>query len=276
MIRLQQYERQMKAILAHHEIAGPVDELEAQRLTSVGKFSGKSLGQLAKSLFETYVVPEGFQRGELLPDEGVPVDRMAMAFRFSISMSEERWRETKAAVEELVKLRNDLVHHLIERFDVWTDEGCVEAVEHLSQCYERIDLRFKELFEWAKAMDVAKGNFAAYAQTQEFQDAIVNGISPDGSFDWAHTGIVRVLREAALALGIDGWTNLGSAQAWVADGHPEQTPAKYGCRTWPQVLSESRQFDLHYKPDEAGQRVAWYRPRESGATAPLQSKPAPP
>lgn len=260
MLRLQQYERLMKTLLAHHELAGPVDTLEAQRESRVQKLSDKSLGILVKALFETYAVPEGFER-ELIPEDRVPTDRISMAFSFRIAMPPERLAEVRTSVEELVAMRNELVHHLIERFDLWSDEGCEAAIRHLEQCYERIDLHHGELLGWARGMDEARAHTAAFVQSDVFQDMLVNGIAPDGSVDWPASGIVRVLREATTNLSVDGWTRLDLAREWAETTHPEQTPAKYGRRTWPQILTESRLFDLVYRLDGDGKKVGWFRER---------------
>lgn len=258
LLRLQQYERLMKAMLAHHELGGPMDELEAQRAARVEKFADKSLGTLVKALFENYVVVEGTDK-PVLNDAKVPTDRISMSFQFRMEMAEERRAEVKAAIDDLVLMRNELVHHLIERFDVWTDQGCVAAVEHLNQCYERIDRHYEELRQWAESMDDARAHTASFAQSEVFLDMVLNGISPDSTFDWPDTGIVRVLREAATARATGGWARLDDATAWIAEHHPEQVPQKYGCRTWPQVLSESKSFRLEYRRTDDGHRVAWYR-----------------
>ncbi|MCG2593024.1 OST-HTH/LOTUS domain-containing protein [Ramlibacter sp. XY19] len=260
LLRIQQYERLLKALLAHHELAGPVDTLQAQREERTDKLSDKSLGALVKALFETYVVPSGFER-DLLPDGKAATDRIAMAFSFRIEMAPEDRSKTKAALEELVDLRNQLVHHLIERFDVWSEEGCVDAARHLEERYARIDRHYLELTAWAKAMDETRSMAAQVTQAPAFLEMLVNGVAPDGSFEWPHTGIVRVLREATEQLTEGGWTRLDLARAWIAKTHPDQVPEKYGCRTWPQVLSESRQFDLQYRPEGDGTKTAWFRER---------------
>jgi len=120
LLRLQQYERLMKAMLAHHQLGGTMDQLEAQREARIEKFSNKSLGTLVKELFESYVVVEGAEK-PVLDDAKVPTDRISMRFQFRMEMAEERRAEVKAAIDDLVLMRNELVHHLIERFDVWTD-----------------------------------------------------------------------------------------------------------------------------------------------------------
>ena len=260
MLRIQQYERLMKAMLAHHELAGPVDALEAQRSTRIEKLSDKSLGTLVKALFETYVVPDGFERN-LLPDDKVATDRISMAFSFRMSMAPDRWAQTKEAVEDLVAMRNDLVHHLIDRFDVWSEEGCVAAVRHLEDSYGRIDGHYLELVEWATNMEKAREMAASFSQSQAFHDLVVNGIAPDGSFEWSSTGIVRALRQAVEASGTEGWARLDEVRVWLATHEPEQTPDKYGCRTWSQVVSESRLFDLQYRASADGRKEAWIRER---------------
>jgi hypothetical protein len=241
------------------KLAGPVEMLVAQRATRIEKFSDKSLGTLVKSLFETCVVPERFER-ELLPDDKIQTDRVSMALSVRLSLGQENWTQAKTAIEELVGLRNDMVHHLVERFDLSTEEGCADAKHYLEQGYDRIDRRYGELLEWARGMAAAREAAASFHETETFRDLLVNGIHPDGSFEWPHTGIVRVLREAAQMLAVNGWAPLDDARRWVAENHPEQSPAKYRCRTWPQVLSESQQFDLQYRLHD-GQKVAWFRCR---------------
>ena len=74
----------------------------------------------------------------------------------------------------------------------------------------------------------------------------------------AHAGIVRALRAAIEANAVDGWARLDEARQWLAQHDPDQIPNRYGCHTWPQVLSESRCFQLEYRPGPTG-KVAWFR-----------------
>lgn len=92
-------------------------------------------------------------------------------------------------------------------------------------------------------------------------DLIVDGIRPDGSFEWPETGIVRALRDASATLAVAGWTQLNTARGWLAEHRPDQLPEKYGCRTWPQVLHESKCFRLEYRAGKDGGREAWFQPR---------------
>lgn len=176
-------------------------------------------------------------------------------------MEPDRWRRANAAVEELVQTRNELVHHLIDRFDLWTEEGCAGAARHLKACDERVDGHYEELRQWAEGLDEAKKMVAAYIQSPEFHDASVNGIAPDGCFDWPDTGIVRALPEALTAVGEGGWARPDLARDWLALNLPEQSPEKYRCASWPQVLHGSRLFQLAYRLGEDGLKLAWFRER---------------
>ena len=69
-------------------------------------------------------------------------------------------------------------------------------------------------------------------------------------------------RRHAAQLAVEGWTLIAAVGRWVADRHPEQLSAKYGCSSWRQVVHECRLFELRYREVE-GQRAAWYRPREA-------------
>jgi hypothetical protein len=181
-----------------------------------------------------------------------------MSFHAQLQMNEQRLAGVKAAIEELVRLRNELVHHFIERFDIWTNAGCEAALQHLHTSYATIDRHFSDLRDWARHMDEAREAYLSIAQTPAFVDLLVNGIAPDGTVSWEAAGIVRALREALVKNSGDGWLRLETAQRWMALKYPEQTPERYTCKSWQQVLHESRQFRIEYRL-EGERRVPWYR-----------------
>ena len=102
--------------------------------------------------------------------------------------------------------------------------------------YFRIDGYYKQLRAWAESMDQARQLAASFMQSPAYHDLVVNGIAPDGTMDWGAAGCVSALREAVAALAIDGWTSVAAAATWISAQHLDQTPEKYGCRTWRQVI----------------------------------------
>lgn len=263
MLRLQQYEHLIKAIVAHHEIAGPAHALESIRAARVADTASKTLGTLVGNLLGSYVVTnEAETPAELTAD--APEDVISFGMRMHLSMSAEDFARTENELKELVLLRNNLVHHFIDQHDLWSLDGCRGAHDALVAAYGRIDRHFEQLRGWAEHMDQARRLTAEFVQSDAFHDLVVNGIAPDGVVDWPAAGIVRALREAAVELAVEGWAPVASAGRWITERHPDQLPAKYGCSSWRQVVHESRLFELRYREVD-GQRAAWYRAKQDSA-----------
>jgi hypothetical protein len=259
LLRFQQYERLMKAIIAHHDISGAAHALEEIRAARVEDTFTKTLGTLVGRLFGSFIVTEGADT-DADDTANEPVDVIHFAMRMQLSLSAEDYARTQSDLKELVRLRNNLVHHFIDQHDLWSIDGCLTARDALIAAYERIDKNYEQLRGWAEHMDQTRRLAAEFAQSDACYDLMVNGILPDGTVNWSAAGIVRALREAANDLAVDGWTPVAAAGRWITERSPEQQPSKYGCASWRQVLHESRLFELRYR-DVDGQRAAWYRVR---------------
>jgi len=184
------------------------------------------------------------------------------SIEYSIQMSPENFAQAQKEWTELVALRNQLVHHFIERFDVWTETGCVAADSYLEACYASVAGHYKKLGEWAEHMKKAKATMASVMVSPQILDLIVHGVSPNGVMRWETSTIVELLRDAEKACGVAGWTSLDDAKARIGISHPEQTPEKYHCRSWQQVLHDSKMFriELRKEADDTAKRH-WYRSR---------------
>lgn len=259
LLRLQQYEQLMKAIVAHHEISASGSPLESNQAERIADAANKTLGMLVGTLLGTYVT-SGEQDEVAEPD--TPDNIISFKMKMSLRMSAEDFDTTQNDLKELVLLRNNLVHHFIDQHDLWSLDGCRGAQESLVAAYSRVDQHFEQLRGWAEHMDQARRLAAEFAQSDAFRDLVINGIAPDGSVDWPAAGIIRALCEAADQLAVDEWTPVAIAGRWIAERHPDQLPAKYGCSSWRQVVHESRLFELRYR-EVNGQRAAWYRPKET-------------
>jgi hypothetical protein len=261
LLRLQQYERLIKVILAEHEIAGPAHALEAVRDARIADTATKTLGTMIGELLGSYVVTKDV-------DTSIPTEtdssEAAISFRSGLQLSDADFARTKIGLRELVLLRNNLVHHFIDQHDIGTMDGCRGGHDALIVAYGLIDQRFEELRTWVQAMLDVRRALAEAVQSDAFHDLVVNGIHPDGTVFWPGTGIVRALQEAARELAVEGWTTAEEAGKWIAERYPEQVPAKYGCNSWRQVVHESRIFELRYFA-VGHQRSARYREKKHPA-----------
>jgi hypothetical protein len=263
LLRLQQYEKLVKAIVASHEVlvSGPGPTFESNREERIADVANKTLGTLIGQLLGTYVT-RGAQENNAEVD--APDGIFSYKMKMNLQMSVEDFDRTQSDLRELVELRNNLVHHFIDQHDLWNSGGCNAAKESLTMAYSRIDQHFARLRSWAESMDQINRIAADFVKSDTFSDLLFNGIAPDGSVDWPAAGVVRALRKAADELAVNEWTLVAAAEKWVAQRYPDQLPAKYGCKSWRQVMNESRLFEIQYR-EMNGPSAAWYRPKRHDA-----------
>lgn len=115
LLRLQQYEQLMKAIVAHHEISASGSPLESNQAERVADAANKTLGTLVGTLLGTYVT-SGDQDDVAEPD--APDNIISFKMKMSLRMSAEDFDTTQNDLKELVLLRNNLVHHFIDQHDL--------------------------------------------------------------------------------------------------------------------------------------------------------------
>lgn len=179
LLRIQQYEHLLKAIVAHHDLYGTPSTWEAEKAKRVQKVSTKTLGGLVGDLMGSYLVDTGQAERppDHLPDGPEPTVRMTL----QLQLEAADWARTQKDLKDLVKLRNGLVHHFIDRHDLGTIHGCLAAQEVLVADYKRIDLSAQQLAGWAEQMEQTRISAAAMLQSDAVRDLLLEGSAPDGS-----------------------------------------------------------------------------------------------
>ena len=258
LLRLQQYERLLKAMIAAQQMSGTPESLPHALDARKAEASDKTLGTLIGRLMGDYILKEGCEPCDDAAEQ--TSSSIQFGFRMQLNLPAESHEALKAELRELVTLRNSLVHHFLDLHDLWTIDGCLQAQNALHRSYAEIDRHFEQLVTFAGYMDEARKAAAEIMQSPQFREMVVNGIAPDGQIHWPAAGIVGALREAIQELSIDGWVNLDAAARWVSEHHPQQTPQKYGCSRWRHVIHESGQFELR-RFTHNGLFGAWYRER---------------
>lgn len=264
LIRLQEYERLMKALVAEHDIAGPIDALNSIKALQSNAVSKKTLGQVVGDLTRAYIVPAIPESASQQDDGHLADPNVAWArIRFQISMKEEDVKQTQRKLADLVNLRNELVHHFLEKHNILTEVGCLTAGTYLDDCFNQIDTHYEELREWVKHNLQARDLMVGFMRTPAFHDFLDNGIMPGGAgVFWAASTIVNLLVDAETTFSKDGWTLLQHAIDYIGQHVPEHTPTRYGCRSWRHVLHESEQFEVRREQPAPGMPTAtWYRSR---------------
>ena len=249
LMRLQQVELLVKSLWidSEHECAfGQIEEALAAQAKRKGLVAEKTLGAVLKLFLGAYVAPDRGEDGVAVSEGNSPEDDGRMGFRYksTISMSEERYAQTLQEFDGLVSMRNDLVHHFIERFNLWSDDGCDAAEAHLDECYQRIEAQLSVMHSWAKSHQEARETAAAFVQSEDFLIFLRQGKRDDGSIDWRYTPVVQALRDAESTVSKDGWASVAEAVHWVKNNYPDEKPALYGCSRWRHLLHESGLFEI--------------------------------
>lgn len=249
MLRLQQYELVIKAIAANHDIAGPASDLEAIHARRVESFGTKTLGQVVRAVSTSYLrtdpTDESEDDMESLP--GYDPAQVWFRTRCYTSLSPGEFEQARRDLEELVLLRNEIVHHFLERFNVWTLEGCHAADEYLDRSYATIDRHYETLRGWSNRMDAAHSTLGQFLLSSEGREAFLQILqSPPNPapIDWPRAKIVELLRAAEETLSEQGWTLLAKAIDYAGRTHRAETPKRYGCKSWRQVIHESQLFEI--------------------------------
>lgn len=164
LLRLQQYERLIKAIMASHEISGTAQTLESLQAKRIADTARMTLGRLVGNLLGSYIVPNKIDPTVEMATSS-PEDVTSFAMRMHLELSDADFARTESELNELVHLRNDLVHHFIDQHDLWSLDGCRGAQDALAAAYSRINQHFEKLQGWAEDMQQCQRLAAEFFQS---------------------------------------------------------------------------------------------------------------
>ena len=262
ILRLQQYEYLAKQLIVGHKVSGCSPEDVEHRLAGRHtKYSTQSLGPVIDELKKSYLATtsQDATNANFQGNGDEKDDAIVFGYLHQLQFSPERYAEVCTELEELRSLRNDLVHHFIERFEFGNAAGCQQAIAYLDSCYATIDERFTTLAGWAESANSTRRLAAAIDESPEFQNMLLHGILPNGQINWPLSTVVELLREAETLFRKEQGTLLKDAVTYISTRYPDETPAKYHCKRWRQVLHESGLFDIRKIRDERGEVLIWYR-----------------
>ena len=157
----------------------------------------------------------------------------------------EQLTQTRNRLKGFKNLRNRIVHHLLEDYDLAIDEKCNQAILLLDEGLEAARCCYEELLQWTHTMLKAKNRLEAFIQGLHF-GALLHSIMPDGTADWANSTAVHLLKSQENVSSAGEMTRLDLAITKIRICHPDQRPQIYGCKSWRQLIARSGQFDIKH------------------------------
>lgn len=129
LLNLQQLELLLKRVLPSLKMEGNIDTLEGNRKLDAQALSRKMLGQLIGE----FVNRMGESKNE--PELDAKIDKPYIHFKFELGNIEEHCLR----LQNLLEMRNELVHHFLETFPLNSDENCESALIHLAHISMKIE-----------------------------------------------------------------------------------------------------------------------------------------
>lgn len=249
MLSLQQSERLLKALLEEQEVLLVYDPqaspaYEVKRRFSAEQLKLKTLGGLVTDFCGGIVIAADDTRKRLEASEG----KMSFGWNYTVKVDSDQWTAIERGMREMVALRNECVHHLVERFDLWSLDGCKEAQAFLEHAYERGEIFREQIRSYAHTMMEARN---------AIKDLPLQALLGGEPLPLQNTSIlaalVSVFEEFARdAAGTVAWSAVLES---MQQQYPGELPAAYGYQSWPHLIDASGVLKMVRKSAE-GVKVA--------------------
>lgn len=259
MLRVQRYEMLLKALVIDSVAFGTAETAPVNQQRRKAMFAAKPMGYLFDEIKRSYLRELGKPTTDDKDEPQVVSDRPVFRTQFALEMPAEELGQTKARLEAFRTLRNRIVHHFLEDYDLFSQAGCERAIAVLEEGLAAAQSSYEEIHQWAKTAMEARQHFAAFVQSAHF-DEFLHGILPDGTVDWPHCTAVLLLRRQEETTAPGEMTRLDTALAAIRASHPEHRPRRYFCGSWRDLLKQSGQFHIRKEKGTGEQQGStWYR-----------------
>lgn len=157
---------------------------------------------------------------------------------------------------EIVGKRNELIHQLLPKFDLYTTQGLQEAIHYLDQQHEEILPALTRLTEFQNVQREAHNVIGAYIASDAFEE--------DLNCQCLHKPrIIQLLTEfAAQQAKTDGWSELDTAEELLhqkASADLQVLKTYYGKSTLKELLLEIEEIELREESTAKGGVRVLYR-----------------
>jgi hypothetical protein len=166
---LQQYEWLLKTTISRRKLTGSAGTLQQRLAEHITRTSTKTLGQLIGEFTRDHLKPMETETEEAASPAIESLSEL-ITLELSISVPPDKHAAICKQLGDLVDLRNHLVHHFVEAFDLVSEPGCRKADAFLSECYEKIDGHALTLQGWVASGEKARAIMQSVISTPGFFD----------------------------------------------------------------------------------------------------------
>lgn len=248
VILFQQLEQLLKFIITNSSISDYASELESNQKQKKESIKKQTMGQLVGQYFKTT------HSEEELIDDAKELKEAFISFKFQIESDSIYYETKKADLSTMVSERNELIHHILPRFDLNSLESCIKLEYQLDKQREKITHEINDLEQKIKYL-------------QEGKKALVDFINSDEGkkqFDlsWLRqTPLVLLLGDISVQTARpDGWTSINIAGQLIKKYAPEESAllkTKYGYKSLKALILATEIFDIYEELTDKGSRILY-------------------
>lgn len=256
----QQIEHMLKSILINQNLSfnitkdGYTHNLDERKSV----FSKQTMGQIAKQYIDTAFSNTKSSISDQTNDEtpGIIIKFGATTFDDS-----DYYDQRKNELASIVAERNDLIHHLLPKWNTESYESGRDTELYLDEQRDRVMPEIDLLKSIIQSMKESRKEFAEYLLSDECWKEL-ELLSLRNS-----QHIAGLLKFATTKKRNDGWVLLSGAGSFIHQSISENLlmeelafiRKKYRCKTLKEIAEKSEYFDLWDKPIEKGGTQILYR-----------------
>jgi len=250
MLLFQQVEHMLKFLIANGKVAGNFSEVKGNQEQQAATIHKQTMGQLVGQFLDNT-----FSECEESTEEPIELKEAYVSFTFRVESDAVYYETKKQALASILSDRNELVHHLLPRFNPHSIESCLETDQHLDQQREKLLPEIGMLRSMIDTLQEGKKKLTEFLNSKEGKKQF--------KLSWLRQSrLVILLGEIATqAARPEGWTLLNTAGQLIRQHAPEEMAAlnqRYGHKTLKGLILATELFDIKEEPtDKGGIRVLY-------------------
>jgi len=253
LLNFQKIELMLKHLITNGRMSGYMSEFKENQERRAAAVHKQTMGNLVGQFIENT-----FSELDDSPQSTTEHKAPYISFSFAVNADADFYESKRQALKSLVDDRNDLIHHLLPRFNPDSIDSCVEIEQYLDQQRERLIPEYDHLKSLIESLEEAKKIQADFLNSEE-------GIKQfELSFLQQSPIIALLLNISTQQSRSDGWTLLhvaGPHIRRILPGEMEQLKNKWGYKTLKELMLASEFFEIIEEPTEKGGIRVLYRPK---------------
>lgn len=254
MLLFQQLEHLLKYFVASSSLSGYASELsliKKQRAISTQKLT---LGALVGKYLEA-TSTESPENSDNEPDELEDITEAFCSFKFHTRYYDAAdLNAKKTALAQIVFDRNELIHHLLPKFDAKSVESCIQTGKQLDEQKEKVLSEINELIQQLDSFKTGMKFFSEFLNSDEGKRQF--------ELSWLRQSRLALLlgEIASQNARTDGWFSLSAASHIIRREAPEEVDllkVRYGHKSLKALILATEMFDLYEEPTAKGLRVLY-------------------